>query len=103
MLARAAGAARAAQPAAAGGDQTAAASGDAATAPAAQQAAAGEDESQLEWPRCMDDMGASNKLCSEALGRVIRACPGSAQLLWGGTGGRSGRHTSRGSFLPFLS
>lgn len=98
-----AGAARAAQPAAAGGDQTAAASGDAATAPAAQQAAAGEDESQLEWPRCMDDMGASNKLCSEALGRVIRACPGSAQLLWGGTGGRSGRHTSRGSFLPFLS
>ncbi|KAL4434374.1 hypothetical protein ABPG75_000815 [Micractinium tetrahymenae] len=68
-----------------------------------QQQQAREEESQLEWPRCMDDMGASNKLCSEALGRVIRACPGSAQLLWGGTGGRSGRHMSRGSFLPFLS
>ncbi|KAL4428595.1 hypothetical protein ABPG77_008907 [Micractinium sp. CCAP 211/92] len=98
------GAAGSAQPGAEdGGAKAAPASGDPAAAAAEQQAAAGGEESQLEWPRCMDDMGASNKLCSEALGRVIRACPGSAQLLWGGTGGRSGRHTSRGSFLPFLS
>lgn len=86
-----------------GGANAEPASGITATAAAAQQPAAAEEDHQLEWPRCMDDMGASNKLCSEALARVIGACPGSAQLLWGGTSGRSGRHTSRGSFLPFLS
>lgn len=46
----------------------------------------------------MDDLGSSNKLCSEALERVMRACPGSAQLLWGSSGG----HTASESFLPFL-
>lgn len=46
----------------------------------------------------MDDLGASNKLCSEALERVMRACPGSAQLLWGGSG-----HATSESFLPFLT
>lgn len=66
-------------------------------------AATGETEAEalppLEWPRCMDDLGASNKLCSEALERVMRACPGSAQLLWGSSGG----HTASESLLPFLS
>lgn len=54
----------------------------------------------LEWPQCMDDLGSSNRVCSEALERVVRACPGSAQLLWGGE--RSSGHVSRDSFLPFL-
>jgi hypothetical protein len=48
----------------------------------------------------MDDLGSSNRVCSEALERVVRACPGSAQLLWGGD--RGGGHVSRDSFLPFL-
>lgn len=25
----------------------------------------------IEWPRCMDDLGELNKLCTEALGRVV--------------------------------
>jgi len=65
----------------------------------AQQAQRVEGEAPLEWPRCMDDLGASNRLCSEALERVMRACPGSAQLLWGSSGG----HTASESFLPFLA
>ena len=64
-----------------------------------QEAAAEEEEPPLEWPHCMDDLGATNKLCSEALQRVMRACPGSAQLLWGNSGG----HTRQESFLPFLT
>ena len=65
----------------------------------AQQQQEQEEELPLEWPRCMDDLGASNRLCSEALERVMRACPGSAQLLWGSSGG----HTASESFLPFLA
>ena len=65
----------------------------------AQQQQEQEEEPPLEWPRCMDDLGASNRLCSEALERVMRACPGSAQLLWGSSGG----HTASESFLPFLA
>jgi hypothetical protein len=67
-------------------------------------------EPPLEWRRCMDDLGGSNRLCSEALERVMWACPGSAQLLWGhagppaggGGGMRGGGSASRPSFLPFL-
>lgn len=62
-------------------------------------AAAAAPAAPLQWPHCMDDLGASNKLCSEALERVMRACPGSAQLLWGSSGG----HATSDSFLPFLS
>lgn len=35
----------------------------------------------LEWPYCMDDLGESNKVCAEALKRVVDACPGSAELV----------------------
>lgn len=35
---------------------------------------------QLEWRQCMDELGESNKACSEALRRVVEACPGSAEL-----------------------
>lgn len=67
---------------------------------AAEAAAEGGEEAPLEWRHCMDDLGASNKLCSEALERVMRACPGSAQLLWGS----GGEHRStESSFLPFLA
>ena len=80
-------------------------------AAAADAAAAGHAEAEaepLEWQHCMDDLGGSNKLCSEALERVMRACPGSAQLLWGSGGGGSGAggggHMHQASaFLPFLS
>jgi hypothetical protein len=74
----------------------------------AQQAQQQVQQEVLEWPHCMDDLGGSNKLCSEALERVIWACPGSAQLLWGNTGSGAGggarpvSHSSRDSFLPFL-
>ncbi|KAI3439023.1 hypothetical protein D9Q98_001435 [Chlorella vulgaris] len=74
----------------------------------AQQAQQQAQQEVLEWPHCMDDLGGSNKLCSEALERVIWACPGSAQLLWGNTGSGAGggarpvSHSSRDSFLPFL-
>lgn len=30
----------------------------------------------LEWPFCIDDLGESNKVCSEALRRVVESCPG---------------------------
>ncbi|PSC67904.1 furry homolog-like [Micractinium conductrix] len=74
---------------------------EASDATAAEAAAAGDEEPPpLEWRRCMDDLGGSNRLCSEALGRVIRACPGSTHLLWGSDGGH---HASQDSFLPFLA
>ena len=84
---------------------------EAAAAAADAAAAAGQDEAEpLEWQHCMDDLGGSNKLCSEALERVMRACPGSAQLLWGSGGGGSGSGAGGGghmhqasAFLPFLS
>jgi hypothetical protein len=31
---------------------------------------------QLEWRLCIDDLGEGNKVCSEALRRVVEACPG---------------------------
>ena len=72
----------------------------------------------LEWRLCMDDLGESNKVCVEALRRVVEACPGSAELAratsgfavgtasGGGGGGRGGddvmmNNTSE-QLLPFL-
>jgi hypothetical protein len=43
----------------------------------------------------MDDLGECNKLCAEALGRVVDACPGSSQLL-----GSSGSRAEQ--LMPFL-
>ncbi len=40
----------------------------------------------LEWPYCMDDLGESNKVCAEALRRVVDACPGSAELVRAASG-----------------
>ena len=53
------------------------------------------DEEYLEWVHCMDDLGECNKLCAEALGRVVDACPGSSQLL-----GSSGSRAEQ--LMPFL-
>jgi hypothetical protein len=84
---------------------------EAAAGAADAEAAAGQAAAEpLEWQHCMDDLGGSNKLCSEALERVMRACPGSAQLLWGSGGGGGGsgaggggREQQASAFLPFLA
>lgn len=56
-----------------------------------------EEEEVLSWPCCMDDLGECNKLCAEALARVVGACPGASALT-------SSRSLSAGDqLLPFLT
>jgi len=56
-----------------------------------------EEKEVLSWPYCMDDLGECNKLCAEALARVVGACPGASSL-------RSSRSLSAGDqLLPFLT
>lgn len=71
----------------------------------------GEIGPALEWRQCMDDLGESNKVCAEALRRVVEACPGSAELARassgiGGAIGGAGGGVSGGvggeQLLPFL-
>lgn len=62
---------------------------------------------QLEWRQCMDDLGESNKVCSEALKRVVDACPGAAELAKAssGIGGVESAVAGAGQreqLLPFL-
>lgn len=35
-----------------------------------------DEVEELEWRFCVDDLGEGNKVCSEALRRVVEACPG---------------------------
>lgn len=68
------------------------------------------EPAQLEWPRCLDALGECNKVCSEALRRVVAACPGSAELARAAgaapAGGRPGSAAAGESpgeqLLPFL-
>ena len=60
----------------------------------------------LEWAHCLDALGECNKVCAEALRRVVAACPGSAELARASSAG--GRPASAGGeapgeqLLPFL-
>lgn len=63
------------------------------------------EPSQLEWRHCLDPLGECNKVCSEALRRVVEACPGSAELARAASGrpGSSAAAESPGEqLLPFL-
>jgi len=62
---------------------------------------------QLEWRQCMDDLGELNKVCSEALKRVVDACPGAAELAKAASGhgmesASTGGIGQREQLLPFL-
>ncbi len=59
-------------------------------------------EGLLEWKNCMDDLGECNKLCAEAMARVVQACPGSAALLAVHNKGQASSGASN-TLLPFLS
>lgn len=51
----------------------------------------------------MDDLGESNKVCSEALRRVVVACPGAAELAKAASGLDSRMSSGqREQLLPFL-
>ncbi|KAH7623253.1 hypothetical protein Ndes2526B_g01675 [Nannochloris sp. 'desiccata'] len=56
----------------------------------------------LEWPYCMDDLGESNKVCAEALKRVVDACPGSAELVSGSKMYSGVESVGGEQLLPFL-
>lgn len=59
---------------------------------------------QLEWLQCMDENGQGNRVCSEALRRVVDACPGVEELIKAGSADDGAQSAGPGEqLLPFLT